>query len=133
MLGDAIHNFVDGVLIGAAFLTDIHLGIVTSLAVVAHEIPQEVGDFAILLQSGYAIRGTVMEYTGQYYNGIGGVMAYFSLSEQDNLLPYLLCSHVIEIKRLYKSISLRYHSVHVYRSRPKSQLPARHPAPGRLA
>ncbi|MDD1605503.1 MAG: ZIP family metal transporter, partial [Methylococcaceae bacterium] len=53
IIGDGIHNFVDGVLIGAAFLTDVQLGIVTSLAVAAHEIPQEVGDFAILLQSGY--------------------------------------------------------------------------------
>ncbi|HSH42128.1 MAG TPA: ZIP family metal transporter, partial [Arenicellales bacterium] len=48
LVGDGFHNLVDGVLIGAAFLTDIHLGIVTSLAVAAHEIPQEVGDFAIL-------------------------------------------------------------------------------------
>lgn len=54
ILGDAIHNFVDGVLIGAAFLMDVQLGIVTSLAVATHEIPQEVGDFAILLQSGYS-------------------------------------------------------------------------------
>ena len=54
ILGDSIHNFVDGVLIAAAFLTDIQLGIVTSLAVAAHEIPQEVGDFAILLHSGYS-------------------------------------------------------------------------------
>jgi len=50
----AFHNFVDGILIAAAFLTDLHLGIVTSLAIAAHEIPQEVGDFAILLQSGYS-------------------------------------------------------------------------------
>ena len=54
ILGDSIHNFVDGVLIAAAFLTDVQLGIVTSLAVAAHEIPQEVGDFAILLDSGYS-------------------------------------------------------------------------------
>ena len=52
ILGDSIHNFVDGVLIAAAFLTDVQLWIVTSLAVAAHEIPQEVGDFAILLDSG---------------------------------------------------------------------------------
>jgi zinc and cadmium transporter len=52
LLGDGIHNFVDGVLITAAFLTDLRLGIVTSLAVAIHEISQEVGDFAILLDSG---------------------------------------------------------------------------------
>ena len=54
LVGDAIHNLVDGVLIAAAFLTDFHLGVITTLAVAAHEIPQEVGDFAILLSSGYS-------------------------------------------------------------------------------
>lgn len=53
IIGDAFHNFVDGVVIAAAFLTSIPLGITVSLAVIAHEIPQEVGDFAILLDSGY--------------------------------------------------------------------------------
>ena len=51
-VGDGLHNFLDGILIAGAFLTDIHLGVVTSLAVAAHEIPQEVGDFAVLLHSG---------------------------------------------------------------------------------
>jgi zinc transporter ZupT len=54
MVGDAFHNFVDGIIIAAAFLTDVNLGIVTALAIIAHEIPQEVGDFLILLQSGYS-------------------------------------------------------------------------------
>jgi zinc and cadmium transporter len=91
LLGDAIHNFVDGVLIGAAFLTDIHLGIVTSLAVAAHEVPQEVGDFAILLQSGYErSRALLWNILASITTVFGGVVAYFSLSELDNLLPYLL-------------------------------------------
>ena len=54
IIGDTFHNFVDGIIIAAAFLTDVHLGIVTALAIIAHEIPQEVGDFAILLHSGYS-------------------------------------------------------------------------------
>jgi zinc and cadmium transporter len=53
VLGESIHNFVDGVLIAAAFLSDIHLGFVTSLAIIAHEIPHEIGNFAVLLHSGY--------------------------------------------------------------------------------
>ncbi|NNG12175.1 MAG: ZIP family metal transporter, partial [Halobacteria archaeon] len=53
LIGDGLHNFLDGMLIAGAFLTDIHLGVVTSVAVAAHEIPQEVGDFAVLLQSGF--------------------------------------------------------------------------------
>ena len=53
LIGDTIHNFVDGVLITAAFISDIHLGIVTALAIAAHEIPQELGDYIILLHSGF--------------------------------------------------------------------------------
>lgn len=91
LLGDAIHNFVDGVLIAAAFLTDIKLGMVTSLAVAAHEIPQEVGDFAILLQSGYA-KGKALFYNilASLTTVIGGVLAYFSLEDLHEILPYFL-------------------------------------------
>ena len=52
VIGDGIHNFIDGIMIAAAFLTDFHLGVATSIALAAHEIPQEVGDFAILLNAG---------------------------------------------------------------------------------
>ena len=91
ILGDSIHNFVDGVLIAAAFLTDIQLGIVTSLAVAAHEIPQEVGDFAILLHSGYS-RSKALLYIVLASLGtvVGGVLAYFSLGDFHHVLPYLL-------------------------------------------
>ena len=91
LIGDGIHNFVDGVLIAAAFLTDIHLGVITSLAVVAHEIPQELGDFAILLHSGFSRRKALL------YNAlsglttvIGGVLAYYSLSHAQHVVPYVL-------------------------------------------
>jgi zinc and cadmium transporter len=91
VLGDAIHNFVDGVLIAAAFLTDVHLGVVTSLAVVAHEIPQEVGDFAILLQSGYGrARALLYNLLSSLSTLIGGVLAYFSLEHLHGALPYFL-------------------------------------------
>ncbi|MGR9052978.1 MAG: ZIP family metal transporter [Gammaproteobacteria bacterium] len=91
LLGDAIHNFVDGILIAAAFLTDAQLGIVTSLAVAAHEIPQEVGDFAILLQSGYR-KGKAFFYNvlASLTTVAGGVLAYFSLEDLHDSLPYFL-------------------------------------------
>lgn len=91
ILGDSIHNFVDGVLIAAAFLTDPQLGIVTSLAVAAHEIPQEVGDFAILLHSGYR-RGEALFYNvlASLSTVVGGVLAYFSLGDLHHVLPYFL-------------------------------------------
>jgi len=91
LIGDGIHNMVDGVLIAAAFLTDIHLGIITSIAVIAHEIPQELGDFAILLHSGFS-RSRALLYnalTG-LTTIIGGVVAYFSLSLAEQLVPYVL-------------------------------------------
>jgi zinc and cadmium transporter len=91
IVGDGIHNFVDGVLIAAAFLTDVQLGIVTSLAVAAHEIPQEVGDFAILLQSGYG-KGKALFYNilASLTTVVGGVLAYFSLADLHASLPYFL-------------------------------------------
>ena len=91
ILGDSIHNFVGGVLIAAAFLTDVQLGIVTSLAVAAHEIPQEVGDFAILLDSGYS-RSKALFYNvlASLTTVLGGVLAYFSLEDLHNTLPYFL-------------------------------------------
>ena len=91
ILGDSIHNFVDGVLIAAAFLTDVQLGIVTSLAVAAHEIPQELGDFAILLHSGYSRRkALVFNLLASLSTVVGGVLAYFSLGQLHDSLPYFL-------------------------------------------
>lgn len=91
ILGDSIHNFVDGILIAAAFLTDVKLGIVTSLAVAAHEIPQEVGDFAILLDSGYS-KGKALLYNvlASLSTVLGGVLAYLSLEDLQDSLPYFL-------------------------------------------
>ncbi len=91
IIGDGIHNFVDGVLIAAAFLTDIQLGIVTSLAVAAHEIPQEVGDFAILLHSGYSkSKALFYNVLASFTTIIGGLLAYYSLENLHDSLPYFL-------------------------------------------
>ncbi len=91
IVGDAIHNFVDGILIAAAFLTDVHLGIVTALAIAAHEIPQELGDFVILLHSGFsrkkALFFNVLSSLGTV---VGAVIAYFLLADMQFLLPYIL-------------------------------------------
>ena len=91
LIGDGIHNLVDGVLIAAAFLTDIHLGVVTGLAVIAHEIPQEVGDFAILLNSGYS-RSQAFFYNvlTSLTTVVGGIVAYLSLAHAQSILPYVL-------------------------------------------
>ena len=91
ILGDSIHNFVDGILIAAAFLTDVKLGIVTSLAVAAHEIPQEVGDFAILLHSGYTrSKAFLYNVLASLATVVGGVLAYYGLEDLHGSLPYFL-------------------------------------------
>lgn len=91
IIGDSIHNFVDGILIAAAFLTDVQLGIVTSLAVATHEIPQEVGDFAILLESGYSPKKALFyNILASLTTVLGGVLAYFSLEDLNTSLPYFL-------------------------------------------
>jgi len=91
LVGDTIHNFVDGVLITAAFMTDIHLGIVTAIAIAAHEIPQELGDFVILLNNGFsrskALYYNILSSLGTVF---GAVLAYFLLAELQHLLPYVL-------------------------------------------
>ena len=91
IIGDAVHNLVDGVLIAAAFMTDIDLGIVTALAVAAHEIPQEIGDFAILLNSGYERRRALFfNVLASMATLVGAVIAYYSLQSMQHALPYIL-------------------------------------------
>jgi zinc and cadmium transporter len=80
LVGDSFHNFVDGILIAAAFMENTQLGIVTALAVIAHEIPQEVGDFLILLHSGYSrTRAFMLNLLSSLAMFAGGLIAYFAL------------------------------------------------------
>jgi len=91
MLGDTFHNFVDGILIAAAFMVDVQLGIVTSIAIIAHEIPQEAGNFLILLNSGYSRqKALLLNLLSSIATLIGGVMAYFMLQDMNHLMPSLL-------------------------------------------
>jgi zinc and cadmium transporter len=91
LIGDAFHNFVDGFVIAAAFLTSIPLGIAASLAVIAHEIPQEVGDFAILLDNGYSRkRALLLNLLSSSATLPGAVIAYFFLGSVQGAVPYIL-------------------------------------------
>ena len=91
LVGDALHNVLDGVLIAAAFLTDVHLGIVTALAIMAHEIPQEVGNFAVLLHSGVSRRrALVLNLLTSLTAVIGGVIGFFALEQSLAALPFAL-------------------------------------------
>jgi zinc and cadmium transporter len=91
LIGDAFHNFTDGVIIAGAFLLSMPLGVATGLAVISHEIPQELGDFAILLESGYS-KGRAL-----LYNTIsalatlpGALLGYYFLAHMMQIIPYIL-------------------------------------------
>ena len=91
MIGDTFHNFVDGILIAAAFTADVKLGLVTAIAIVAHEIPQEVGDFLVLLHSGYSKRAALaFNALSSLAMLVGGVLAYFALQTLEQWTPHLL-------------------------------------------
>ncbi len=87
IVGDAFHSFVDGAVIAAAVLTSIPLGITTALAVATHEIPQEVGDVAILLRAGFS-RGRA--FTLNLLSGIGGILGAIGMMAASHSMPYLL-------------------------------------------
>ncbi len=91
LVGDGIHNFCDGIIIAAAFLADSALGVITALAIVAHEIPQEAGDYIVLLNAGFSRRKAL------FYNALsglaavaGGVLGYFLVGPWEAALPFLL-------------------------------------------
>jgi zinc and cadmium transporter len=91
LVGDTFHNFVDGVLIAAAFMEDVRLGIVTALAMIAHEIPQEVGDFVILLHSGYSKgRALAFNLLSSLATLVGAFLAYVALGQVQSAVPVML-------------------------------------------
>ena len=91
LVGDAIHNFCDGVIIAAAFLADVQLGVMTAVAVVAHEIPQETGDYIVLRNAGFS-RGRALAFNALSGMAavLGGVVGYFAVGPVESLFPYLL-------------------------------------------
>jgi zinc and cadmium transporter len=91
LLGDSIHNFCDGIIIAAAFLTDPTLGVVTALAIIAHEIPQEVGDFIVLLNAGFTrAKALLFNALSGLAAVLGGVIGYYVVGPWESLFPYLL-------------------------------------------
>lgn len=91
LVGDGLHNFSDGILIAAAFLADPNLGIITGLAIVAHEIPQEIGDFIVLLNAGFSrARAYAYNLICSLMSVIGGLLGYFTLEHATGWIPYVL-------------------------------------------
>jgi zinc and cadmium transporter len=91
LFGDAFHNFVDGVVIAASFFVSPELGIAAAFAVIAHEIPQELGDFLILLESGYSrSRALLLNALSGSTTVLGGLTAFFFLQKINAALPYVM-------------------------------------------
>lgn len=118
LIGDAFHNLIDGVVIAAAFLVNFHIGIAVSLSVIAHEIPQEVGDLAVLLDKGYSKKKAF------FYNTISGsttipaaIIGYFILDIISEAIPFVLAISAASFiyialsdltPELHKKVELKY-------------------------
>lgn len=91
LVGDSIHNFCDGVIIAAAFLADTQLGFVTAAAIIAHEIPQEVGDYIVLLNAGFSRKKALLYNAASGLAAVaGGVIGYLVVGPWEVLFPYML-------------------------------------------
>ena len=91
MVGDTFHNFLDGILLTAVFVTDVQLGIVTGIAVIAHEIPQELGDFAIMLRSGFPrLRAFALNALSSVAMIVGALVAWWWIDAIKSYLPDVL-------------------------------------------
>lgn len=91
LIGDAAHNLIDGMLIGASYMVSVPLGISTTIAIVLHEIPQEIGEFGVLLHSGMpAKKALFLNFLSGIFALFGGVLALLVFSRVEDLALYLL-------------------------------------------
>jgi len=120
VIGNSVHNFCDGVVIAAAFLSDVRLGVATTVAIVAHAVPQQVGDFAVLIHSGFSRRRAFAFNVGAGVATLVGALAgYFALADMQQALPTVLA--VAAASLLYVAVADLIPSLH------------RHPAPAQTA
>jgi len=91
LIGDFIHNFIDGLIIASSFLIDFKLGFITTLAIALHEIPQEVGDFGVLLHAGFnKAKAIIFNYGVALSVVLGGIVGYFISFYSEDILKYLI-------------------------------------------
>lgn len=91
LVGDSVHNFIDGLVIASVFMVDIKLGIVTTLAVAIHEIPQEIGDYGVLIYAGFKRKmALILNYVVALTVVLGGIAGYLLFSSLENFLPFLM-------------------------------------------
>ncbi|MCK5635946.1 MAG: ZIP family metal transporter [Thermoplasmatales archaeon] len=91
LIGDSIHNFIDGLIISASFIASIPLGVTTTIAIAAHEIPQEIGDFGVLIYGGFKKKkAIVLNFTIALLTVVGGIVGYFISSNIEHTVVFLL-------------------------------------------
>jgi len=111
LIGTSVHNFCDGVVIAAAFLADARLGIATTVAIVAHAVPQQVGDFAVLLHSGYRRRRAfAYNVAAGLATLAGGLAGYYALADMKQVLPTVLA--IAAASLLYVAVADLIPSLH---------------------
>ena len=111
LIGNSVHNLCDGIVIAAAFITDLRLGVATTVAIVAHAVPQQVGDFAILIHSGFT-RGRAFTFNVAAGGAtlVGALAGYFALADMQQVLPYVLA--VASASLLYVAVADLIPSLH---------------------
>jgi len=91
LIGDSIHNFIDGLVIAGAFLLDAKLGVATTFAIALHEIPQEIGDFGVLIHAGFEkMKALVLNYIVALTVVLGGIVGYFISFYSENIIAYFV-------------------------------------------
>ena len=90
LFGDSIHNFIDGLIIGAAYLVSIPVGIATTTAVILHEIPQEIGDFGVLVHGGFSVKKAILLNFATALTAIFGTIVVLVLGAQSENLSLFL-------------------------------------------
>jgi zinc and cadmium transporter len=111
LIGNAVHNFCDGVVIAASFLANPGLGVATTLAIVAHAVPQQVGDFAVLIHSGFT-RGRAFAFnvTAGFATLVGALAGYYALADMQQMLPIALA--IAAASLLYVAVADLIPSLH---------------------
>ena len=111
LIGNSVHKFCDGVVIAAAFLAETRLGLITTLAIVAHAVPQQVGDFAVLLHSGYSKKRAFAVNVGTgVATLVGATAGYFALAALTGILPTVLA--IASASLLYVAVADLIPSLH---------------------
>lgn len=123
LIGDGFHNFIDGVVIVAAFHTSIAFGIAVSISVFAHEVPQEIADFGILIKNGYSRKkALIMNLISGSTALLGGLIAYYTIDAINNIVPYVLALSASSfiyialadlVPQMHKSTKIRHSLVQI--------------------